>query len=98
MKKFLKDAWAGLKPALLNWLEKASIKFILKKLAIAGGFKAWLITFVVGELIEEADEHLIEPAFRKVGFIIEVHEGKKTYAKLINAEDRDTWRDVVRDV
>lgn len=84
-----------MKEALMNQLEKLAVKAILKKFVVVGGFRAWLIKFVVGELIEEADEKLIEPAFRKIGFVGDVAEGKKIYRKVSNAQDVDDWRDSI---
>ena len=83
---------------LVSFLQKNAIKYALKKLAIVGGFKAWLISFVIEELIEEADEHLIEPAFRKIGYLGDVADGDKIYRKVKNAQDRDDWRDSIGDV
>ena len=98
VKEIFYKIWPRLKSGLLKYLEKNAVKFALKKLAIVGGFKAWLIAFVVGELIEEADEHLIEPAFRKVGYLLEVVDGKRIYKRIENAQDRDDWRDHIGDV
>lgn len=86
-----------LKDKLPSILQKKITRTILKKLAISGGIKGWLIGFVVGELIEKGDEYLIEPAFRKIGYYIEVIDGTKVYKRIENAQDRDDWRDAVRD-
>ncbi len=86
------------KDRILSFIEKRLIKWALKKLCIVGGFKVWLITFIVGEIIEEADEHLIEPAFRKIGFVADKWDGQKIYKKVNNAQDVDTWRDNINNV
>ena len=65
---------------------------------ISGGLKAWLVTFLVGELLDEADEHLIEPAFRAVGYVSDTLEGAKIYKKVDNAKDVDEWIDTLNDV
>lgn len=83
---------------LLDFLQKNAIKMLIKNFAIAGGIKAWLITFVVDHLIDEADEHLIEPAFRAVGYIGDTLDGAKVYKKIKNAEDVETWVDAVNDI
>ena len=85
------------KEKILKFLEEKAVKFTLKKLLIVGGWKAWLIKFVISELIEEADEHLIEPAFRKVGFVKDSLKGKAIYKRIKDAENRDDWRDTIRD-
>ena len=101
MASLMKNSFqSGVKAAckiLLKWLEKEGVKLVLKKLAIAGGFKAWIIAWVVGELIEEADERIVEPLLRKLGYIEEVRNGTKIYKRIENAQDVDDWRDAVRD-
>lgn len=86
------------KDALVKLLKKNVIKLALKKLAIVGGIKAWLVSFVIEELVEEADEHLIEPAFRKVGYLGDYLDGAKVYKKVLNAEDVDEWLDAINSV
>lgn len=93
-----KSFWGSVKAALLNWLKKQSVKAVLKKLAITGGIKGWLIAFVIEELIEEVDERLIEPAIRKIGYKADVYKGSKIYRRVSNAEDVDDWRDAVNDM
>ena len=82
--------------ALVNFLQKQAIKAILKKLLISGGLKAWIISFVVEELIEKTDELAIEPIFNKVGWFSDTINGKSVYKRKENAQDRDDWRDAVR--
>ena len=86
----------------MNWLvevlKQASVKALLKKLVVSGGLKTWLITFVVGELVEEADEHLIEPAFVLIGFEADKLDGAKVYKKVNNAKDVNEWLDSLGDV
>lgn len=96
--KLSKSFLASLKERLFLILKEKVTKAILKKLVISGGLKGWLVSFVIEEILEEVDEHLIEPAFRKIGYGIDVHKGKKIYKRIENAEDRDDWRDVVNDV
>jgi hypothetical protein len=84
--------------ALVKLLEREASKFILKKLLISGGVKAWLLSFIVSELIEEADEHLIEPAFRALGYQADKLEGAKIYKKVENANDVNEWVNSLNDV
>ena len=87
----MKKPWqARLSDGLSSLLTKYLTKAILKKLVIVGGIKAWVIAFVVEELIEEADEYLIEPALRKVGYIADKIEGHYVYKKVSNSSD-DDW-------
>ena len=89
----------ALSSAFLDILNREGIKFLLKKLAwSSGGFRGWLVKFVVEEVVEYGDEKLLEPAFRIVGYGLEVVDGKKIYRKVINAQDIDDWSDSVDDV
>lgn len=80
---------------LVDFLKKKAVKAVLKKFVITGGLKAWLITFVVEELVEEADEKIIEPVFRKIGYIGDSLNGKLIYRKAVEVSNhRDQWRDL----
>tara|TARA_R110000764_G_scaffold144421_1_gene232212 strand:- start:55 stop:375 length:321 start_codon:yes stop_codon:yes gene_type:complete len=83
----------AIQDALVKLLEREASRFILKKLLISGGVKAWLLSFIVSELIEEADEHLIEPAFRALGYQADKLEGAKIFKKVDNASDVKEWID-----
>jgi hypothetical protein len=103
MSKTVKAIWHDYKgvlsDAFLNILEREGVKLILKKLAWAStGFKGWLVQFVVEELVEKSDEYILEPAFRKFGYVLEVHHNKKIYKKVISAKDYDDWLDATRDI
>ena len=84
---------ARFQAALVNFIQKESIRLVLKKLVINGGLKGWLITFVVTELVEEIDEHLIEPAFVVIGFHADRLDGATVYKKVDNAKDVKEWVD-----
>ena len=81
---------------LVKFLEKKAIKAVLKKLLISGGLKGWIISFVIGEVIEKADEKLLEPLLVNIGFVADVIDGKQVYRRINDAENRDDWRDAVR--
>ena len=86
-----------LKPEnIKKFLKDTLLKAAIKKFVISGGLKGMLISFVVEELVEEADEHLIEPFFRKLNFYNDTIDGETIYKKVQNAEDRDDWRVAVR--
>ncbi len=85
----------------LDYLEKEATKLVIKtffKNAALGGFKSWLVRFVVGEMIDLSDEKIIEPIFRSMNFVRDVKNGKVTYTQVVDAKDIDSWRDAVRDV
>lgn len=90
--------WASITDALLNLARKEAVKALLKRFAISGGIKGWLVNFVVNELIEATDEHIIEPLMVRFGYKKSVKDGREVYERVINAEDRDDWRDAAGDV
>jgi len=90
--------WLGspfVKKLLVETLEKQAIKLILKKLVITGGLKGWLVSFVVGELMDETDDILIKPLFRKINFVADVINGRKVYREIDDAENSDDWFDTI---
>jgi len=78
---FLKSLWVGLKTNLFNidrikeFLKGKAVKLAIKKIlgsAAMGGFKAWLIKFIVTELFEEIAEPIIDLGVRKIGYVVDV--------------------------
>jgi hypothetical protein len=84
--------------ALLAILEREATKFILKKIFVGGGLKAWLAIFLAEEVLEFGDDKLIEPAFRAVGYVGDTLGGATVYKKVDNAKDVDEWLDTLNDV
>lgn len=90
--------WA--KPALVKFLKDKAIKTALKKLlgnAMAGGIKGWIVKYVVTELYDEVAKPIIQGAFEYLGYKYEVRNGEHVLRKIEDAENRDDWRDAVRD-
>lgn len=88
------------KEKVIAFLKGSAVKFAIKKIlgaALTGGFKVWLIKFIVTELFEEIAEPLIKLSFRKVGYYYHVKEGAHVLEKIEDAESRDDWRDSLRD-
>lgn len=99
-KQSKKPFWDRFKPVLISYLKQNFVKAALKKLlgsAIAGGFKAWIIKYIVTELFEEVAQPLIELAFRKAGYMHEVKQGEHTLKRIQNAQNNDDWRDAIND-
>lgn len=96
----VKDALSSekLQQYILQQLEKNAVKILIKKFLISGGFKGWLVKFVVEELVEEVDEHLLEPAFQIVGYHADTLEGAKIYKKVQDAETVNDWLNSLGDV
>lgn len=89
----------GVKTHLINFMKGKAVTFALKKIlgsAAMGGFKAWLIKYIVSELFEEIVEPMMKLGFRKVGYVYNVIEGKRTLEKIENAQNVEDWRDSIR--
>lgn len=82
---------------ILKYIEEKAVKAVFKKLIITGGFKGWVIKFVIGELVEEADEKMLEPLLRNINLLGDRADGTKVFGRIHNAETRDEWRDAARD-
>lgn len=96
MKKF----WASLlerlsspiiQDQIIKFLNTDGIRYIVVSVLKLSGFKAWLITILIEEVIEEADEHLIEPLFREIGFQSDVLYGATIYKKVKDAQSVEDW-------
>lgn len=109
MKKFFKGVfkkfnWAGIKSALIKWLKGEAVKLAIKKIlgsAMAGGFKVWVIKFVVEELFEEIAEPLIKYAFRRMGYLYNRERGKILVKRLNDAQDsndQDEYNSTIDDI
>ena len=96
-KSILKIVWE----TLLAQLKGQAVKLALKKIlgsAAAGGFKAWLISFVVKNLWDEFVEPLMNAALIEVKYIKDKIDGKITAEKIEKARrsgDATTYNDAV---
>lgn len=89
-KKTHKERWASLKEALLKLLKSNVIKFAVKKIlrsGAAGGFKVWLVTYIVTELYEEIGEPIVKYILNRVGYLYHKQEGKVIIKRLNEAEE-----------
>lgn len=84
--------------SLLKFLNEDAIKYLIVSVLKISGFKAWIVTILAEEVIEEADEHIIEPLFNGVGYYGDALEGATIYKKVKNAEDVDEWINSLNDV
>lgn len=88
----------AVKAAIIKYLKGAGIKLALKKIlgsAIMGGFRAWLIKFVVTELFEEIGEPLIKAAFVKLGYYYDRIEGKIQVKRIEDAREANNEDDYI---
>lgn len=107
LKNFFQAIWVALLAALssqvvqnqlLAILKTKAVEYVVKSLFKAAGFKAWLLTHIVEEVVEIGDDKVIEPIFRKIGYVKNVNRGEITFRKVIDAETIDEWVDAIRDV
>lgn len=83
---------------LLRFLRTKVIEnFIVSTLRLAG-LKAWIVGLLADQILEEADDRLIEPLFREVGFQGDVLQGAVVYKKVLDAKDVNDWLNAVKRV
>tara|TARA_R110002012_G_scaffold191476_1_gene359234 strand:+ start:323 stop:643 length:321 start_codon:yes stop_codon:yes gene_type:complete len=88
----LKSLWE----TLLEQLKGQAVKLALKKIlgsAAAGGFKAWLVAFVVKNFWDELVEPLMNAALIEVKYIKNKIEGKITAKKISEARESGSDQD-----
>ena len=83
---------------IISLLNTKAVEYFTANLFKLSGFKSWIITLLIHRVIEEGDEHLIEPAFRKIGYAGDYLEGARIYKKVKDANDVDEWLDSLNDV
>lgn len=95
------SVWIFVRNQLIEHLKGKAVKLALKKIlgsAVAGGFKAWIIKFIVTELFEEVAEPIIKLGFRKTGYLVDKAGGHYTLRRIENAQNNDDWYDAADDV
>lgn len=94
---------ATLKTIVIQYLKSAAVKAALLKFlgsAVSGGWKAWIIKFIVAELFEEIAEPIIKASFRQVGYAYDRVDGEIKVKKLNKAredDDKETYNSIVDD-
>jgi hypothetical protein len=89
--KFITNVWPSVKSFLIEQLRGKAVKIALKaflKSGAAVGFKAWLIKFVVEELIEEVGIPIINALQVETLYTYDRLTGK-VMAKKLNQARRD---------
>lgn len=75
----------------MDFLKTDAISYLIVNVLKISGFKAWIVTLIAEEVIEETDEIIIEPMFRQVGFYSDVLEGAVIYRKVTDATTVEDW-------
>lgn len=83
---------------LISFLRTKLIENFIVSVLKLSGFKYWIVSLLADKVIEESDEHIIEPLFREIGYQSDVLKGAVIYKKVKNAEDLNSWLNSVRDV
>jgi len=96
-----KSGTALLQRVVLSLLKTKLIKFALKKIlgsAVAGGFKAMIIKFLVKEIIfDEMVVPTVQLIFRELGYQYRKIEGKHDIKKLKDATNATDYNNAVDD-
>ena len=96
--------WRHLRDAVIDHLKGKAVKLALKKFlgsALAGGFKAWLVKFIVTELFEELAEPIVRLLIRKGFLVYDKTQGAIRIKKLRQAKeegDEDEYNQQVDDL
>lgn len=83
----------------LNLLNSAVFKTALVKLAVrSGGFRGWLISFIVGELYDVIASPLIDEMIYKNKLRYDKKQGKILAQRLEDAQNEDDYNDTIDDI
>ena len=92
------------KKYLIDFLKGSAVKFALRKIlgsAVMGGFKAWLVKFIVSELFEHVAQPVILLSLRKGLLFYDKTQGKIRVKKIQKAKeegDEQTYDSNIDDV
>lgn len=89
------------KEKIMAFLKGEFVKFALKKIlgsAAAGGFKAWLVKFIITELYEEIGEPIIRAGLNLEGYTYDKVEGKVLIKKLREADNEADYDSTIDDI
>ena len=92
--------WNTLRPIIINFLKGVAVREALKRLLgpAAGGFKAWLVKYIVEHLFESLAVPVILYTYRKGELYYDQTKGKLQIRRLNNAKDLDSYNDAVDDI
>ena len=86
----------ALKGSVIQWLKSAAVKAALLRFlgsSISGGWKAFVVKFIVTELFEEIAEPIVRYAFREMGYAYNRIEGEVVLKKIKQAKKEDNEED-----
>ncbi len=82
----------SVKGFVIQYLKSAAVKAALLKFlgsAVSGGWRAWIIKFIVAELFEEIAEPIIKAVFRQMGYMYDRVEGEIKFKQVEKAEENN---------
>lgn len=94
------NLWSTFKTIVVNTLKSKVVTLALTSFlgsAALGGFRAWLVQYIVTELYDVVAKPIILFSFRKVGYTYEVIKGEHILRRIENADEIDDWRDAIGD-
>jgi len=103
-KEKFKKAWPEIKLRLIEWLKGKAVSLAIKKIlgtAAMGGFKVWLIKFVVENLFEEVAEPVAKAVLIKGEWLYHRVEAEVIVSKLERADrehDEQAHNDSIDDI
>ena len=95
-KQKFKESWPQIKLGLIEFLKGKFVTMALAKLlstAAMGGFRAWLIKFLVENLFEQVVEPIMKAGFIKLGYIYNRIEGNVLVSKIEKAKEENNETD-----
>lgn len=87
-RKMQNNFWKNISKVLIEHLKGRAFKLALKKIlgsSAAGGFKAWLVKFILENLWEELAEPLIKAGLIEIRYIADKIDGNITAKKIEKA-------------
>ena len=95
--------WGRIKAPLLAFLKDKIVTASLKKLlkSSAGGFKVWLVTYILEHLYDDIAEPLIKAGLVKLEYTKHKIDGKLTIKKIDEARrsgDAQSYHDAIDDI
>lgn len=83
---------------LLQFLKTDAVEYLIVSVLKISGIKAWLVKLLAERVIDETDEHIIEPVFNGIGYYGDKLEGAVIYRKVKDAQDVENWVAVLGDI
>ena len=94
MKNFLIACFNVCKAPILSFIEKEAVKIAISKLVqspFLDDFRIWAIKFAVDYLVKDFAKPMVDYFFMKVGYGLEVVDGKYLLKEIQNSSSVGEW-------